>query len=204
MKTKLKTLFQKKYVLGQKQGPQGTQKNRGAGAAHAASRGSSWNARGVDEEWAIGNAEAVVENARIKAVGGMTAAAHGIVDDSAFEIRLMGGFAVLKDGRDPLYTMQAAANIASVVVLAWTMVALMIAWRDGGIDWWWLLISMGLSGVTGLVITLENLLSHDAELLPQTYAFCTSVSGRTYWLAMGLIDMVDFWFTRFTWCGTTA
>jgi len=193
----------------------GNTKNRGAGAAHAASRGSSWNARGVDEEWAIGNAEAVVENARIKAVGGMTAAAHGIVDDSAFEIRLMGGFAVLKDGRDPLYTMQAAANIASVVVLAWTMVALMIAWRDGGIDWWWLLISMGLSGVTGLVITLENLLSHDAELLHRLTRFARAFQvvligwlwGLLIWSTFGsldlrgaepLLEVVVVWVSTFT------
>ena len=193
----------------------GNTKNRGAGAAHAASRGSSWNARGVDEEWAIGNAEAVVENARIKAVGGMTAAAHGIVDDSAFEIRLMGGFAVLRDGRDPLYTMQAAANIASVVVLAWTMVALMIAWRDGGIDWWWLLISMGLSGVTGLVITLENLLSHDAELLHRLTRFARAFQvvligwlwGLLIWSTFGsldlrgaepLLEVVVVWVSTFT------
>ena len=193
----------------------GNTKNRGAGAAHAASRGSSWNARGVDEEWAIGNAEAVVENARIKAVGGMAAAAHGIVDDSAFEIRLMGGFAVLKDGRDPLYTMQAAANIASVVVLAWTMVALMIAWRDGGIDWWWLLISMGLSGVTGLVITLENLLSHDAELLHRLTRFARAFQvvligwlwGLLIWSTFGsldlrgaepLLEVVVVWVSTFT------
>ena len=38
----------------------------------------------------------------------MAAAGHGIVDDSAFEVKLMGGLAVLRDGRDPLYTMQAA------------------------------------------------------------------------------------------------
>ncbi|DAC11060.1 MAG TPA: hypothetical protein D7I09_01710, partial [Candidatus Poseidoniales archaeon] len=55
----------------------------------------------------------IVAKSRITAVGGMTAAAHGVVDDSAFEVRLMGGLAVLKDGRDPLYTMQAASNAAS-------------------------------------------------------------------------------------------
>ncbi len=193
----------------------GNSKNRGTGAAHAASRGSAWNTKGVDEQWAIGSAEEIVENARIKAVGGMTAAAHGIVDDSAFEIRLMGGFAVLKDGRDPLYTMQAAANIASVVVLAWTMVALMIDWRDGGIDWWWLVISMGLSGVTGLVITLETLLSHDAELLHRLTRFARTFQvvligwlwGLLIWSTFGslnlrgaepLLEVVVVWASTFT------
>jgi hypothetical protein len=193
----------------------GNTKNRGTGAAHAASRGSSWKVKGLDEEWATGKAESIVENARIKAVGGMTATAHGIVDDSAFEIRLMGGFAVLKDGRDPLYTMQAAANMASVVVLAWTMVALMFAWRDGGIDWWWLLLSMGLSGVTLLVITLENLLSHDAELLHRLTRFARTFQvvligwlwGLLMWSSFGsldllgagsLLEIVVVWVTTFT------
>jgi hypothetical protein len=193
----------------------GNTKNRGSGAAHAASRGSSWKVKGLDDEWATGKAESIVENARIKAVGGMTAAAHGIIDDSAFEIRLMGGFAVLKDGRDLLYTMQAAANMASVVVLAWTMVALMFAWRDGGIDWWWLLLSMGLSGVTLLVITLENLLSHDAELLHRLTRFARTFQvvligwlwGLLMWSSFGsldllgaesLLEIVVVWVTTFT------
>lgn len=193
----------------------GNTKNRGTGAAHAASRGSSWKVKGLDDEWATGKAESIVENARIKAVGGMTAAAHGIIDDSAFEIRLMGGFAVLKDGRDLLYTMQAAANMASVVVLAWTMVALMFAWRDGGIDWWWLLLSMGLSGVTLLVITLENLLSHDAELLHRLTRFARTFQvvligwlwGLLMWSSFGsldllgaesLLEIVVVWVTTFT------
>lgn len=193
----------------------GNTKNRGTGAAHAASRGSSWKVKGLDDEWATGKAESIVENARIKAVGGMTAAAHGIIDDSAFEIRLMGGFAVLKDGRDPLYTMQAAANMASVVVLAWTMVALMFAWRDGGIDWWWLLLSMGLSGITLLVITLENLLSHDAELLHRLTRFARTFQvvligwlwGLLMWSTFGsldlrgagpLLEIVVVWVTTFT------
>ena len=107
----------------------------------------------------------MVEAARIKAIGGMTAAAHGVVDDSAFEVRLMGGLAVLKDGRDPLYTMQAAANTASVIALGWTLIALMLAWRDRELDWWWILAGAGISAITGLVIALEGLLSHDTELL---------------------------------------
>jgi hypothetical protein len=175
----------------------GSSKNRGTGAAHAASRGSSWNGGGLDEEWAQGEAQSIVGNARIKAVGGMTAAAHGLVDDSAFETRLMGGFAVLRDGRDPLYTMQATANVASVIALAWTMVALMFAWRDGNLDWWWLLVSVGLSGTTGLVIALEMLLSHDAELLHKITRFARTFQkvligwlwGLLIWSTWGSLDL---------------
>ena len=53
----------------------------------------------------------------------------------------MGGLGVLRDGRDPLYTMQAAANLATVVVLGWVMAALMLAWRDADLSGWWLLVS---------------------------------------------------------------
>ncbi|MDC0340639.1 hypothetical protein OAM96_01635, partial [Candidatus Poseidoniaceae archaeon] len=191
----------------------GQGKSRGAGAAHAASRGSSWSNGG--DSWEVGAATSVVENARIKAVGGMTAAAHGIVDDSAFEVRLMGGLAVLRDGRDPLYTMQATVNAASIVVLAWTMVALMFSWRDGDLDWWWLLISAGLSGITGLVIALESLLSHDAELLQRLTRFARTFQlllvawlwGLLSWSTWGALDLfgaepllevVVVWLTLFT------
>ena len=143
----------------------GKSKNRGAGAAKAASRGSSWNKSDLKDE--IG----LVEAARVKSIGGMTAAAHGVVDDSAFEVRLMGGLAVLKDGRDPLYTMQAAANTASIIALGWTLVALMLAWRDRDLDWWWILAGVGISAITGLVIALEGLLSHDTELLRKLTKF---------------------------------
>ena len=143
----------------------GKSKNRGAGAAKAASRGSTWNKSDVKDELGL------VEAARIKSIGGMTAAAHGVVDDSAFEVRLMGGLAVLKDGRDPLYTMQATANTASVIALAWTLVALMLAWRDRDLDWWWILAGASISAVTGLVIALEGLLSHDTELLRKLTKF---------------------------------
>ena len=143
----------------------GKSKNRGAGAAKAASRGSNWNKGDVKEE--IG----LVEAARIKSIGGMTAAAHGVVDDSAFEVRLMGGLSVLKDGRDPLYTMQAAVNTASLAALAWTLVALMLAWRDRDLDWWWILAGAAITSVVGLVIALEGFLSHDTELLKKINQF---------------------------------
>ena len=59
----------------------------------------------------------------------MTAAAQRVVDDSAFEVRLMGGLAVLKDGRDPLYVMQATVSTTTALVMAWTLGTLLLAWR---------------------------------------------------------------------------
>ena len=90
----------------------------------------------------------------------MTAAAQGVVDDSAFEVRLMGGLAVLKDGRDPLYVMQATVNATTSLVMAWTLVALLLAWRDSSLEWWWLAGSFVLTFSVGLVISLELSLIH--------------------------------------------
>ena len=47
--------------------------------------------------------------------------------------------------------------------------------------WWWLLVSVGLSGITCLVIALEMLLSHDAELLHRITRF-----ARTFQLVLVL------------------
>ena len=127
----------------------------------------------------------------------------------------MGGLAVLKDGRDPLYTMQAAANTASVIVLAWTMVALMLAWRDDALDWWWVLTAAGLSAITGLVIALEGLLSHDTELLRKLTKFARMFQlflvawlwGLLYWATWGdlnlrgaepMLEVVVVWISVFT------
>jgi hypothetical protein len=127
----------------------------------------------------------------------------------------MGGLAVLKDGRDPLYTMQAAANTASVIVLAWTMVALMLAWRDDSLDWWWVLAAAGLSAITGLIIALEGLLSHDTELLRKLTKFARVFQlflvvwlwGLLYWATWGglnlrgaepLLEVVVVWISVFT------
>ena len=59
----------------------GKGRSRGRGAAAAAARGSKWSGDGTGEE-----AEGLVESARLKSIGGMTAAAQGVVDDSAFEV----------------------------------------------------------------------------------------------------------------------
>ena len=141
-------------------------KGRGAGAAHAASRGSSWSNGGGEDE-----AESIVETARIQAIGGMTAASRGIVDESGFEVRLMGGLSVLKDGRDPLYTMQAAVNGVSVIALAWAFVALLEAWRIGDIGWFGLASSGIITLTVGLFISLELILSHDLVLLRKLSKF---------------------------------
>ena len=139
-------------------------KDRGSGAAHAASQGSSWS-NGKDED------ESIVEVARIQAIGGMTAAGRGIVDESGFEVRLMGGLSVLKDGRDPLYTMQAAVNGVSVIALAWAFVALLEAWRLGDIGWFGLASSGIITFTVGLFISLELILSHDLVLLRKLAKF---------------------------------
>ncbi|MBK30295.1 MAG: hypothetical protein CMB49_06275 [Euryarchaeota archaeon] len=142
----------------------------GAAAATAAIGGTGSGTAGKG-----GRGGGVVSNARVKSVGGMTAAAHGVVDDSAFEVRLMGGLAVLKDGRDPLYVMQALTNVASGVALAWAMVAVLLAWQDNNIEWWWMVLSFIITSTVGLVIGLEMFLSHDATLQKKISRFARSI-----------------------------
>ncbi len=186
----------------------GKGRSRGKGAASAAARGSKWNGGSSSDE-----GEGFVEAARLKSVGGMTAAAQGVVDDSAFEVRLMGGLSVLKDGRDPLYVMQATVNAATALVMAWTLVALLLAWRDTSLEWWWLAGSFVLTFAVGLVISLEMLLSHDAELLRKLSSFAKTTQlliigwlwGLLYWSFSGLdlygagplLEVVVVWVTLF-------
>ena len=187
-------------------------RSRGAGAAHAASRGSSWSG---GSDWEDGAAQSIVEAARIKSAGGMAAAAHGIVDDSAFEVKLMGGFAVLRDGRDPLYTMQAAVNLATVLVLGWVMAALMLAWRDADLSGWWLLVSATACFAALGVLVLESVLGHDAELLQKLSRFAHTFQvllviwlwillGWTVWGSLDLrgaepmLEVVVVWVSLFT------
>ena len=184
----------------------------GAGAAHAASRGSSWTG---GSEWEDGAAQSIVEAARIKSAGGMAAASHGIVDDSAFEVRLMGGLAVLRDGRDPLYTMQAAVNVATVFALAWILSALMLAWRDSALSGWWLLAGAVACIAAAGVLVLESVLGHDAELLAKISQFAHgfqlllvgwlwSLLAWTTWGTLDLrggaplLEVVVVWVTLFT------
>jgi hypothetical protein len=185
----------------------------GAGAAHAASRGSSWS--NGEATWEEGAAHSIVEAARIKAAGGMAAAGHGIVDDSAFEVKLMGGLAVLRDGRDPLYTMQAVVNLATVLVLTWVLSSLMLAWRDADLSGWWLLVSALTTLVAGGVLVLESVLGHDTELLRKISSFAHTFQlllvawlwillGWSTWSTLDLrgaepvLEVVVVWVTMFT------
>jgi hypothetical protein len=143
----------------------------------------------------------------------MTAAAQGVVDDSAFEVRLMGGLGVLKDGKDPLYVMQAASNACTAIVLGWTLVALLIGWRDSNLDWWWLAGGFVLTSVVALVISLELFLGHDAELLRKISRFARMTQlviagwlwGLLIWSFNGLnlfgaepfLEVVLVWVTLF-------
>ncbi|MDA0715381.1 MAG: ATP-binding protein [archaeon] len=188
-------------------------KGGGTKAANAASRGTSWASIGLNE---TSEATSIVEHARIKAAGGVAAAAMGITDENtAFEIRLMGGFGVLRDGNDPLYTMQAGVNLASLTVLAWSLVALMLGWRDGDIEWYWLVAGAVISLTAGGVIGLESFLSHDAELLRKISQFAQmfqlllvvwlwTLFGLSEWgnlSLMGvepLLEIVVVWVSLFT------
>ena len=143
----------------------------GAAAAAAALGGVGSGAAGKG-----GRGGGVVSNARlVKDVGGMAAAAHGVVDDSAFEVRLMGGLAVLKDGRDPLYVMQALTNMVSGVVLGWAMIAVLLGWQNGDVEWGWMAIAFVITVTVGLVIGLEMFLSHDATLQKKISRFARSI-----------------------------
>ena len=185
-------------------------KGRGSGAAHAASRGSKWSSKQEDTE-----AESLVESARIKAIGGMTAAGKGMVDESGFEVRLMGGLSVLKDGKDPLYTMQAAVNGASVIALCWAFVALLEAWRTGDIGWTGLAFSGIITLTVALFITLELVLSHDLVLLRKLSKFARfaqlflvawiwTIFSWSTWGSLNLmgldplLEVVVVWVTLFT------
>ena len=157
----------------------------GRGAAAAAVRGSSWQNGSITSGEDEGS---IIAQVRRKAVGGMAAAATGIVDDSAFEVRLIGGLAVLKDGRDPLYVMQAMANVASLIALSWSMLALLFAWRDADLSWIWLVVGAGVSGLAGLVIALELFLSHDATLLHRLSKFARGFQLLVICWLWGLIS----------------
>ena len=87
-------------------------------------------------------------------------------EEDAFEVRLVGGLSVLKDSRDPLYVMQAVTNLASTLVISWTMVALVLGWRDGDAanNGWWVLVAFIMGLTVLLVVVLEAFLSHDRVL----------------------------------------
>ncbi|MFL2985335.1 MAG: hypothetical protein ACJZ5B_07625 [Candidatus Poseidoniaceae archaeon] len=73
----------------------------------------------------------------------------------------------------------------------------MLAWRDDALDWWWVLTAASLSAITGLVIALEGLLSHDTELLRKLTKFARMFQlflvawlwGLLYWATWGDLDL---------------
>ncbi len=87
-------------------------------------------------------------------------------DSEAFEVRLVGGLSVLRDSHDPLYVMQAITNLASTAVIAWTMISLLLGWKNNepANNGWWVLIALILGIAVLLVVILEAFLSHDREL----------------------------------------
>jgi hypothetical protein len=95
---------------------------------------------------------------------GMAAAGKGQIDESPFEVRLMGGLAVLKEGRDPLYMMQSITNLGSTLALLWTLVILLGEWRSGDLTLAWAGLSILITASVTLVVGLEMFLSHDAVL----------------------------------------
>ena len=106
-----------------------------------------------------GNSEAVVEEAVVE-----EAAVEEAAD--AFEVRLVGGLSVLRDSHDPLYVMQAITNLASTAVIAWTMISLLLGWKNNepANNGWWVLIALLLGIAVLLVVILEVFLGHDREL----------------------------------------
>jgi len=112
---------------------------------------------------------------------GMAAAGKGQVDESPFEVRLIGGLAVLKEGRDPLYLMQSISNLGSALALLWTLVILLGEWRSGDMTLAWAGLSILITSCVALIVGLETLLSHDAELQKRI-----SRSARAIQYALGV------------------
>ena len=139
---------------------------------------------------------------------GMAAAARGSVDDEGvFDVQLMGGLSVLRDGRDPLYVMQGFTNTGSALVLLWSMIALLLQWHDGELVWFWALAGFLITTIVGLVVGLDLFLNHDAELQQKINHFARHYQyGLAAWLWLLLLWHRDPWawwdFSLGTWLGT--
>jgi hypothetical protein len=94
----------------------------------------------------------------------MAAAALGAEGTDAFEVKLMGGLSVIRDGKDPLYVMQGISNALATVVLLWSMVVLGTQWKDGELDWTWALLGLLITLSVFMIIGLETFLGHDVEM----------------------------------------
>ena len=114
---------------------------------------------------------------------GLAAAALGADRDDAFEVRLMGGLSVIRNGKDPLYVMQGITNAMATIVLLWSMVILGTQWRDGELDWTWALLGLLITLSVFLIIGLETFLGHDIELQRKISKFARfSQYGLFIWL----------------------
>ena len=62
--------------------------------------------------------------------------------------------------------MQAITNLASTAVIAWTMISLLLGWKNNepANNGWWVLIALLLGIAVLLVVILEVFLGHDREL----------------------------------------
>ncbi len=95
---------------------------------------------------------------------GMTAAALGGESNDAFEVRLMGGLSVIRDGKDPLYVMQGISNALATIVLMWSMIVLGNQWKDGELDALWALLGLVITLSVFMIIGLETFLNHDVKM----------------------------------------
>ena len=95
---------------------------------------------------------------------GMAAAALGADNDDAFEVRLMGGLSVIRDGKDSLYVMQGISNALATIVLLWSMIVLGNQWKNGELDAMWALLGLVITLSVFMIIGLETFLSHDVEM----------------------------------------
>ena len=114
---------------------------------------------------------------------GMAAAALGAEGDDAFEVRLMGGLSVIRDGKDSLYVMQGITNAMATFVLLWSMIVLGTQWKDGELDWTWALLGLVVTLSVFLIIVLETFLGHDIKLQRKISKFARfSQYGLFIWL----------------------
>ncbi|MDC0161332.1 ATP-binding protein [Marine Group III euryarchaeote] len=95
---------------------------------------------------------------------GMAAAALGGESDGAFEVRLMGGLSVIRDGKDPLYVMQGISNALATIVLMWSMIVLGNQWKNGELEVLWALLGLVITFSVFMIIGLETFLNHDLEM----------------------------------------
>ncbi len=103
--------------------------------------------------------------------------------NEAFEIRLMGGLSVIRDGKDPLYVMQGITNAMATLVLLWSMIVLGTQWRDGILEWTWALLGLLITSSVFLIIVLETFLGHDIQLQQKISKFARfSQYGLFIWL----------------------